>query len=113
MISCKETKAVINFKERVVKLDGGDRSVRVSFEQVSDKITITGVKILQKRVGKSDTDARINSCREGEYMESFENEMGNINDAVWEIRADEFYSGGAVVRSDQRAACLLYTSRCV
>ena len=103
----QRNKAVINFKERVVELDGGDRSVRVSFEQVLDKITITGVKILQKRVGESDTDTRINSCREVEYMESFENEMGNINNAVWEIRADEFCSGGQVI------SCLLYTSRCV
>ena len=56
-------------------------------------------------------------------MESFENEMGNINNAVWEVRADEFCSGGEVIRDDQRASlwqvieqfrsCLLYTSRCV
>ena len=43
-------------------------------------------------------------CREGEYIDDVDNETSNINDAVWEIRADEFCSGGEVVRSGQRAA---------
>ena len=50
----ERNKAVINFKEKVVELDGGDRSIRVSFEQVLEKVRVTGVKILQKRVGESD-----------------------------------------------------------
>ena len=94
----QRNKAVINFKEKVVELDGGDRSIRVNFEQVLDKIRVTGVKILQKRVGESDTEARVNSCIEGEYIESFERERGDISEEMWEIRADEFCSGGEVVR---------------
>ena len=84
--------------------DGGDRSVRVNFERVKDKVKITGVKLLQKRVDENNIDTKINSCREGEYIENFDSEMSNINDAVWEIRADEFCSGGEVVRSGQHAA---------
>ena len=57
----QRNKAVIDFKEKIVEFNGGDRSVRVSFEQVLDKVRVLGVKILQKRVGESDTEARVNS----------------------------------------------------
>ena len=36
----QRNKAVINFKEKVVELDGGDRSIRVNFEQVLDKVRV-------------------------------------------------------------------------
>ena len=81
----QRNRAVINFKEKVIELDGGDRSVRVNFEQVLDKVKITGVKLLQKRVDENNVDTRINLCREGEYIENFDSEMSNINDAVWEL----------------------------
>ena len=81
------------------------------------------MKILQKGVSENSIDTRINACIEAEYMNEFEGEKSNINNAVWELRADEFCSEGEVVRSGQRAAlwqvieryrgCLLYTSRCV
>ena len=69
-----------------------------------DKVRVSGVKILQKRVGESDTEARVNSCREGEYIESFEGELNESSEEMWEERADKFCSEGEVVRSDQRAS---------
>ena len=41
----QRNKAVINFKEKVIELDGGDRSVKVNFEQIIDKVRTMGVKI--------------------------------------------------------------------
>ena len=98
----QRNKAVINFKEKVLELDGGDRSVKINFENVINKVRTTGVKLLQKRVVENNLDTKLNFCREGEYLEDVDNEMSNINNEEWEIRADEFCSG-----------CLLYTSRCV
>ena len=86
------------------ELDGGDRSVKINFERVIDKIKTTGVKLLKKRVDENDSDTRINWCREAEYIYDDDNEMSNINDAVWEIRADKFRSEGSGVGSGQRAA---------
>ena len=34
-----------------------------------DKVRVSGVKILQKRVGESDTEAKVNSCRQRESMQ--------------------------------------------
>ena len=36
----QRNRAVINFKEKVIELDGGDRSMRVNFERVIDKICL-------------------------------------------------------------------------
>ena len=46
-----------------------------------------------KRVGESDTEARVNSCREVEYIESFEGELGKSSEELWEEREDKFCSG--------------------
>ena len=80
----QRTRAVINFKEKVIELDGGDRSVRVNFEQILDKVRTCGVKILQKGVSENSIDTRISACIEAEYMSELEGEKSNINDAVWE-----------------------------
>ena len=87
---------VINFKEKILELDGGERSVKINFENVINKVRTTGVKLLPKRVVENNIDTKINLCREGEYLD-VDNEMSNINKEVWEIRADEFCSGGEAV----------------
>ena len=85
------------YKRQVIELDGGDRSVKVNFERVIDNIKTKGVKLLKKRVDEENSDTRINWCREAEYIYDDDNEMSNINDAVWEIRADKFRSEGRCV----------------
>ena len=62
------------------------------------------MKLLQKREVENNLYTKINFCREGEYFEDVDKEMSNIDNAVWEIRADEFCSGGEVIRSGQRIA---------
>ena len=64
----QRNRAVINFKEQVIELDGGDRSGRVNFEKVIDGVRTTGVKLLQKRVDENNSDTKINWCREAEYI---------------------------------------------
>ena len=100
----QRTKAVINFRDKVIDLDGGDRLVRVKFEQILDRVRTCGVKILQKGVSENNIGTKVSACIEAEYMSESESEKSNINDAVWELRADEFCSEGEVVRSGQRAA---------
>ena len=60
----QRNRAVINFKKKVIELDGGDRSVKVNFERVIDRVRTTGVKLLKKRVDENNIDTRINWCRE-------------------------------------------------
>ena len=100
----QRNRAVINFKEQVIELDGGDRSVRVNFERVIDKSRTQGVKLLKKRVDEENSDTRINGCREVEYIDEEDNDARDVSDAVWEIRADKFRSEGYDVGSGQRAA---------
>ena len=78
----QKNRAVINFKEKVIELDGGDRSVRVNFERVLDQFKTTGIKLLKKRVEEENSDTRINWCVEAEYIFDDDNEMSNINDVV-------------------------------
>ena len=97
-------KAVINFRDEVIELDGGDRTVREKFEHIIGRVRTCRIKILQKGVSENNLGTMVSACIETEYMSELESEKSNINDAVWELRADEFCSEGEVVRSGQRAA---------
>ena len=53
----------------MVELDNESKPVKVSFEQVLDKVRVSGMKIIQKWVDNRDTEAKVNVCRERESGE--------------------------------------------
>ena len=86
-------KAVIDFNKRVLELDKEIKPVRVSFESLLDTVRTSGVKVIQKRVSSTDTEARVNTCSEKGSNESKER--------IWENRAHKFCSESRGVGSPQ------------
>ena len=58
-------KAVIDFHKWVLELDEIE-PIRISFEWVVGTIRVSGIKVIQNRVGDADTVVRIDVCRESE-----------------------------------------------
>ena len=75
-------KAVIDFNKQVLELDNEIKPVRVSFAWVLDIIRVSGGKVIQKRVGRGDTEARVNVGRGTGRDES--------KQRIWENRAHNF-----------------------
>ena len=71
----ERNKAVIDFNKRIVEFNSGSEPVRVKFKRVLDEIRVTGVKMIQKRVGDGDIETRVNICRESESVDNAEREM--------------------------------------
>ena len=90
----KRNKAVIDFNQRIVEFNKGHEPIRVDFKRVLDKARVTGVKMIQNRVGEGILETRVNVCQESESM-------GN-DERVWENRAEIFFNEGGVVGSPQR-----------
>ena len=90
-------KAVIDFQKRLLILNNEGRPVEINFEQVVDKVRISGVKMILNRASKVDTVANTYACREGELGDK-------VNKRIWEDRAVKFCSEGRDVGSSQRKA---------
>ena len=55
---------MIDFNKQTVEFNTGTKPVRVNFKRVLDEIRVTGVKMIQKRVGDRDIETKVNICRE-------------------------------------------------
>ena len=78
----ERNKAVIDFNKRIVEFNKGREPVRVNFKRVLDEVRVTGVKMIQNRVGEGIIETRVNVCQESESMEN--------DERVWENRVEIF-----------------------
>ena len=93
----ERNKAVIDFNKKIVEFNKGSEPVRVNFKRVLDEVRVTGVKMIQNRVGDGDIETKVNICRESEIVENEEREMHVSDERVWENRAETFFNEGGVV----------------
>lgn len=91
----KKYGAIIDFRNRVLELNGHGERVSVNLERVASGGRVAGMRVLViEGLGSGDTEFRVNACERGE------NEMSG--EQKWESRAQLFFNSGGDMESQNK-----------